>query len=242
MVIPAVSIEMLEGCIESIDKRFYKDILVVGNTSEISKLKVDCKAVCSLDEKGYFINLGVARSWNLGIDEVFTRNYDFLTIVSASMRFDKGFLDFNDKLEEVHERGELGLQTQDGWHCIALSSEIFEEIGLFDTNYYPGYFEDSDFIRRMELASIHEPCGDKHLPSFTVEGKSVKTAHAMKSGIRVNMSACGEYFVEKWGDYPSYSSQKDRDKLYKYPFNNPEFGLHYFEERSIGELKLAYGL
>jgi len=236
IIIPAIHEQTTDACLKSIDKKFYENIMIVDNSGLKFGLKYGL---------GYTIyapgNIGVARSWNQGVEAVIARNYDFLIILSASLIFNDGMNGFMEALER--ENPDNGMMTQEGWHCIAINRKVFETIGDFDTNCYPAYYEDSDFIRRMELAKIHEPTGAINFKGCSVDAKSVSIAHGMKqAGVKVNMGAVRRYFIEKWGSDPRYGSQADRDKLFKHPFNNPNFGLDYYPNRPIEELKLLYNL
>lgn len=237
ITIPAAHKETAEECIKHIDEKFYKDIMLIDNTLN-KDIGLELPIGYRETPQG---NIGVARAWNLGVQKVIDKSYDFVILLSASMIFNDGMNGFMKELENNKDAN--GMATQNGWHCIALNRKVFLQIGDFDTNFYPAYYEDSDFIRRMELAGIHEPTGEKKLLSCTLDAYSTGIAHGMKKGgITMNIQACGSYFVEKWGNYPKYDSQESRDKLYKYPFNNSEFGLDYYPKRSIEELKLLYKL
>lgn len=236
IVIPAVHEATTRECVARIDQKFHRDVIVIDNSRHKFARSLSVGHVVAPE-----LNLGVARSWNLGVDLLRHTGRDFLVILSASVQFNDGMNSFLQALEANQDQ--MGLMTQEGWHCIALHRRVFEAIGRFDTNFYPAYYEDSDFIRRMELARIHEPCGSITLPGTTIDADRAQVAHGMKlANIQVNMGACRDYFVEKWGAEPVYTSQAERDKMFKHPFNNSRLALGYFPERSIPELKFRYNL
>lgn len=186
-------------------------------------------------------NIGVARSWNMGVNQVLQSQLDFLVILSASVIFTDGGRSLIEGLKNNYEAN--GLMTQEGWHCIGINRRVFEKIGNFDTNFYPGYYEDSDFIRRMELAGFHEPTGRITFPGVEIKCQKAEVAHAMKrANIKVNMQACREYFLQKWGADPMYDSQESRDKLFRHPFNDPRLELSYYSKNSITDLKRKYNI
>jgi GT2 family glycosyltransferase len=41
------------------------------------------------------------------------------------------------------------VKTHPGWCCFTIGSDVVEEIGLFDEAFYPAYFEDIDYIFRL---------------------------------------------------------------------------------------------
>lgn len=233
---PAANGEMAKGCLDTIAPKFYKDIILVDNSPDGFAKNLKQIEVISPDS-----NIGVGRSWNIGAQRVLETQADYLVILSATMRFEDGMFD----LEELLKANEYkyGMETQFGWHCIAIGRECLEKIGIFDTNFFPAYYEDNDYIRRMELADIHDPMGySTRLPKNPIEAHTMGDAHALKSGVKVNMMACFNYFVEKWGRGPDYSSKENRDKMYKHPFNDERRDLKYFPERSIQQLKAKYNL
>lgn len=185
-------------------------------------------------------NIGVARSWNIGVEKVIDEKLDYLIILSASIRFKNGM---DDLISELDKGYNYGLETQHGWHLICLSRKTLESVGYFDENFYPAYWEDSDYIRRMEIIGIHDPMNaEKQIPKFQVGATCVTDAHALKTGVKVNFVGCQDYFVEKWGATNEFGSQLDRDKMYKTPFNNPENPIDYFPKRTIKALKEKYNL
>lgn len=238
IVIPSIHKETTEECLKNIDKKFHQDIMLIDNSAD--KMTAHNYRVGFRENPS--VNIGVGRAWNLGVKKVLQRKYDFLIILSASIRFSDGMIGFMKELQK-HSNAN-GLMTQEGWHCIALHRRVFEQVGDFDTNFYPAYYEDSDFIRRMELAKIHEPCGGTvTLPGCEISATSFQIAHGMKKGkVFVNMGACAEYFIRKWGNYPKYDSKESRDALYSHPFNDPAFDLKYYPEHTIEELKILYKL
>lgn len=241
ILLPVASLKIAMGCIESIDSQFHRHLHIVNNSGESFDdaffQRFDCFVHTFAEQ-----NIGVARSWNEGIKEMFARKYSYMLIVSASMRFRDGARGVMSWLDEHPD--EYGLFTQHGWHCAAIAKKTVERVGLFDVNFYPAYFEDSDYIRRMELAGIHEPCdGTRHIPGITIDAESIGDAMTIKTtDIRVNHAACGRYFVKKWGAMPSYKSKKERDLMYSYPFNDAKNDLSYFPDTLIEQLKKEYGL
>jgi GT2 family glycosyltransferase len=183
-------------------------------------------------------NIGISRSWNIGVERVLEDKLDYLIILSATMVFDEGMNDFIELLEK--NENPYGMTTNFNWHLIALSRKTFETVGDFDTNFYPAYYEDADYIRRMELAGIHNTVGQPRLPKVEVACKSQGDAHGIKTtNIKVNMGAMTDYFISKWGKDAHYT-QDVRDGMYKHPYNNPKYPLDFYPKRTIDQLKRRY--
>lgn len=236
-VMPVVNEEITDGCIATIDTQFYSDLYIIDNSSDGFAKKYEVGFYAPRPE-----NIGVGRAWNLGAKKVINEGYDYLVIISATMRFGDGMRGFVKALET--NLNPWGLETQHGWHCIALHRNTLQKVGLFDENFYPAYYEDSDYVRRMELAGIHNPMSNlQRLPKVDIIAGFVGNAHGMRKGkIRVNMGACRQYFIDKWGYEPRYENQRFRDILFQWPFNDPRNGLDYWPVKDIEELKEKYDL
>jgi len=129
IVIPFVYRPYMEECIATI-KVPRENILLIDNTSQ---------------------NIGVAASWNKGIEQMRERGCKWLILLSASVRFgEAGMQDFIDVIEKTTDDF-MACEPSHGWHCIAIRSTVFDRVGTFDENFYPGYFEDLDYGYRVIL-------------------------------------------------------------------------------------------
>src|SRR5258708_38669688 len=140
-------------------------------------------------------NLGVAASWNLGIDKMRADNSDWLIITSAANRYDKGGLDFLKALEDnpgslVIEAG-IGV----GWHLIAFSRCLIEAVGKFDENFYPAYYEDLDYSLRIQKVYKDSVPWTK----VNVQVSTAGWAHGVAlAGVRSDSDKLQGYFKKKW--------------------------------------------
>lgn len=236
VLVPTMSEEVLDNCIGTINPNYYKNLYIVDNTPKGFAQKY------GIAYEHHPENLGIARSWNIGVKKVLDENLDYLVLMSATMVFEKGMNDLIAQMEA--NANQFGLETQYAWHLICLRSETFRRVGLFDENFYPAYYEDSDFIRRMELVGIHNPMSKRQrLPRCEISAGTQGDAHALKKGgLNVNMGAMTQYFVDKWGHDNSFESQQMRDWLFTHPFNNPKYDIDYWPKQTIEELKEKYEL
>lgn len=168
-------------------------------------------------------NLGCSRAWNVAL----RRGYDWTFIVSSSMLYPEGF---SKVLEVLEKSGEDEVfYTQHSFHCSALSPKCVDRVGYFDENFYPAYYEDTDYDYRINLADDHWNKVHNIPAICQVDGA------ATLDGLRPNVEAMKDYYIEKWGavwDQPI--------DPYKHPFNNPDYPLSYWAEHSIAELKIKY--
>ena len=95
-------------------------------------------------------NLGVAGSWNLAVR--MAHRHPYVTVCSDDMWWPSGALA---GLAEVASAETLVVSaTWPHWQAFALGMGIVRAVGLFDEGYYPAYFEDTDYERRMLRAGL----------------------------------------------------------------------------------------
>ena len=97
-------------------------------------------------------NLGVAASWNLICDITF-ENSDYAVILNDDIYLGYG-TDTILKAIESCGSDEVFLRSENSWSMFIISKAMFSRIGRFDEDFYPAYYEDSDYIYRMNLAGI----------------------------------------------------------------------------------------
>ena len=79
--------------------------------------------------------------------------------------------------------------------CLMVRTEIFEQLGGFDTRFSPAYYEDTDLafaVRRMGYRTVYQP----RAQVFHLEGASHGTD--LEKGIKKHQEANRVKFAEKW--------------------------------------------
>ena len=150
LIVPVLNrYDLLRRMLGSIDYPI-RDLLIIDNGGkfedmfEKGELPVKNLRVLMLPS-----NLGVAASWNLGI-KLFPHD-PLWFFASNDMWFERGDLE---RLSHA-DRGSLTLsQHYPYFHTFALGEAVVEAVGLFDERFYPAYYEDTDYIRRMQLADL----------------------------------------------------------------------------------------
>ena len=94
-------------------------------------------------------NLGVAASWNLGIKSLPHSNRWFFS--SSDMYYEKGALE---KLSSALTTELTLSDIPPYFQTFVIGEEVIEKVGLFDEIFYPAYFEDNDFLRRLDEAGV----------------------------------------------------------------------------------------
>jgi GT2 family glycosyltransferase len=144
-------------------------------------LKAKLEAITAAINSRYFaygVNRGVSRSWNEGLHASFDDGNEATLLVNDDLFFYEGgfdaFADFVlSERRRVPHFGTIcafGLDTGtagpvgagkfyqrphwQGAACIAVGERAIEAIGYFDQNFWPAYFEDADYFRRLDLSGI----------------------------------------------------------------------------------------
>jgi hypothetical protein len=101
-------------------------------------------------------NFGVAASWNLAV-RMGHRN-DWVMVVSDDVTFPAGALG---GFVDVSAEDRLVVSsTWPHWCAFTIGMRVVQTVGLFDEGYYPAYYEDTEFERRMSsngFALTHGP-------------------------------------------------------------------------------------
>lgn len=183
----------------------------------------------------YGTNRGLARSWNEGIEAAMREKADAVIVVNDDVSMSRE--DLLLLAQGCVEHREAGIIEAEGYNermvehqilqfaCFGINPIAIEKVGYFDENFFPIYFEDSDYSRRAFLAGLpyHNvgPSGMVHRGSTTIN--SVPELHAQNNA---TFSACNTYYRLKWGGDPG-------SETLNWPFDNPGFGLRIApEERS----------
>lgn len=176
-------------------------------------------------------NIGVSGAWNVGARDVVENKKDYMIILSASMLFGPELhITF---IEQMNRHPEAMIVESEGhsWHLIAIHRKVFETIGYFDENFYPGYFEQIDFCRRMDLANFDNK-GSKEWANVWVNALSTGVGQHIQF-LSLPADPLLAYYREKWG------GNKGEEK-YDKPFGDKP--LDYFPDFTIEELVKKYGL
>jgi GT2 family glycosyltransferase len=100
-------------------------------------------------------NLGVAASWNLAVR--LAHKHPWVLICSDDMWWPQGCLS-----ELVRRASEETLVLSGNfphWQAFTLGMGLVQQVGLFDEAYYPAYFEDIEYLRRMTTHGLEPVMG-----------------------------------------------------------------------------------
>ena len=147
VVIPVLNrMDLLKRCIDSIDHEI-DTLIIINNGKETVPAFFN-----DFIKESYILympsNLGVAVSWNLGIKS--TPYSDGWIFLNSDAWFSPGAL--KEYLSTV-KRNNIQLVSEDvvlpPWCCAWVGSDVVNKTGLFCEGFYPAYYEDWDYERRV---------------------------------------------------------------------------------------------
>jgi GT2 family glycosyltransferase len=155
----------------------------------------------------YGENVGVPASWNLileasAAEPVVISNDD---VVLGGRTF-----------EEIGRNAERHPFVGRDWCLFAQSPACTDRVGFYDENFWPGYYEDSDYsvrLIRVGIEPVWNVTDQVHHAGCWTTAKLL----GLQGWFSERAEASRRYFVEKWGGMPADS--KATGMLYGVPFN-----------------------
>lgn len=150
-------------------------------------------------------NLGVSGSWNMIMDYA-----DKVKATHVLMLNDDIYLGKSE--EEINTIIRLWkpefLCTELNWCSFILSVDAYKKIGKFDENFFPAYFEDNDYFRRMMLLNIPIVMNAMLNPIIYRNSMTILKTPELNNGFEKNR----QYYISKWGGQPT-------QETFSTPFN-----------------------
>lgn len=227
--------DLLKTCIDSWPKFIDQCIFFDGkNSDEIFSDILNHEDYSNVYKINPSEHLGASGGWNRILNYAFNKNdYDVVIIVGSDTEMKEGFLEaFLKDHEEKNPDFSCGRDT--GFNCFAVNRKCYRNVGTFDENFFPAYYEDNDYDRRVRLSHetiIYDICGEtgllEHYGSATI-----RKDNDFNSANGVTFSINKEYYIRKWGAAPP-----DPD-VYETPFNNSNYKIKdWFLEHETFEKK-----
>ena len=215
--------DLLYNCIKSWPERsdsIDKVVFLDGKNWE-----ADFKDILQEDKIGRYVDyyfsanehVGASGGWNKILEYGFVKNdYDVVIIMGADTEMKEGFFDL---LIKEWEENNPDFSCCMGFNCITMTRKCFDTVGTFDENFFPAYFEDNDYDRRVRLAKetiLYKNVGDEtlleHYGSSTIRRDSFFNTANGKT-----FSMNQKYNIAKWGCTP----QDPSACTFETPFNDP---------------------
>lgn len=181
-------------------------------------------------------NRGVAAGWNLGVrnamaagcthilvsnddvilgSRVFSRcadeldtHSDTLIATACNTRGEKTVTPYN-----IDTFGSDTVSEGPDYSCFMVTPRLFEEVGTFDENIYPAYFEDNDSHHRIKLAGKKAvACG---IATMLHRGSQTQNYEGSAPVVTSQLFERNRsYYVRKWGGVPG-------EEKFPTPYNDP---------------------
>lgn len=208
LIIPVLNrFDLLEQTLDSVDYPV-DNILIIDNSGELPFVSDSGRISENIRVLHMPNNLGVAASWNLGIKCFPLAPY--WMIGSNDNPWAPGSMQM---MAELANEDNL-VWSDRAWDCYTLGSNIVRKIGLFDENYYPAYYEDTDYSERLRLNDMMDVIVHSDAPMNQV-GTCTTIASDPELAARneITNQSNREYFYLKIygeGDHNSWNWDIDR--------------------------------
>jgi GT2 family glycosyltransferase len=170
-----------------------------GQQGILSKLKHPNIIIHDMDR-----NLGVATSWNMLCDIIF-KEHDYAMILNDDIYLGRKDWEIDNLISNYKSDFYYGLQE---WSAFILPKKTFKQVGRFDEDFYPAYYEDNDYEYRMRLLG-KKMFQIPFLNSFVYQSsQTIEKDPSLRKYIEDNK----QRFIDKWGGLP-------KKETFKKPFN-----------------------
>lgn len=188
--------DKLEQCLKSIERSsIVAKVTIVDNGG-----KFDLSPNLDFSVHTPAKNIGVAASWNFLLQTV----SEPLIICNDDIEFGVDDIQAFYNFYQTPDAGVLYTNNVDFlnmFSCFMVRPTTIEKIGYFDETFYPAYFEDCDYFRRMVLGGISWQAVTTniiHTASSTLKGYNSTQILQHHADFNKNQT----YYTEKWGDLP----------------------------------------
>jgi len=200
--------DLLIPSLESYIKDFPSiDIHIVDNGGQIDILNWVSKSKNNnVQLHPQMVNLGVAKSWNLLLNEIY-KDSEYALILNDDiyLGYDKNYIE---NLIDKYQSQVL-LTNPIDWCVFILPKSTYEANGKFDEQFYPAYCEDNDYVYRLKLRGQKVFKTPSLLPKVHRASMTLERDYTIQTAYHENK----ERYIEKWGGAPDF-------ELFKKPYNN----------------------
>jgi SAM-dependent methyltransferase len=161
LIIPVLNnFDLLRRSLDTINHPI-EEILIINNSGEPEHTATLQEEYPDLNIRVLDLpsNFGVAGSWNLGIKLYPHARYWLIASADTTPAPDT-WKDFAERSNSSD------LVISNGWfNMFSIGENVVKEVGLFDEYIYPIYYEDTDYLDRMERAGLKANIYFAHLPA-----------------------------------------------------------------------------
>ena len=150
-------------------------------------------------------NLGVAASWNKLCRIIFQKN-DWALLINDDI-----YLAYTpNTVNAAILKSRVGIvQSAFNWSVILISKKLYEKVGEFDETFFPAYYEDSDYMYRLQMLGLRHEVDLSLNPLVVLQSQ---TYHKAPELVNKAMKENRLRYIEKWGNSPLL-------EIFKTPYN-----------------------
>jgi hypothetical protein len=150
-------------------------------------------------------NLGVAASWNKLCRIIFQKN-DWALLINDDI-----YLGYTpNTVNAAILKSRVGIvQSAFNWSVILISKKLYEKVGEFDETFFPAYYEDSDYMYRLQMLRLRHEVDLSLNPLVVLQSQTYyKAPELVNKAMKENRLR----YIEKWGNSPLL-------EIFKTPYN-----------------------
>lgn len=180
----------------------------------------------------------LSKAWNMGINRAFSEGCDFALVCNDDIIFSPQCIDNmvseylrlqpegvimvtpNNIMGQMSDKYAIldyylpvdqvnSISDHPNFSCFLIGKDFFEQVGTFDENYNPAWYEDNDMHYRIHLAG-KRAITSTACPSVHIGGAT--TARLATSDSSLSM----QHYLAKWG-----SCNRNLTETFKTPYNDP---------------------
>lgn len=151
-------------------------------------------------------NLGVAPGWNLLCQTAFNEGCDAIILANDDIILGSNtILRVVDALQQ-HSFVCYEEAGQNAFSFFGITRSLYEQVGKFDSEFWPAYYEDNDYLYRMKLLGLRPYYLDGY--SFFHAGSATTGLYSQeqKAIHHHNFRKNTDYYIRKWGGLPYHET------------------------------------
>jgi GT2 family glycosyltransferase len=114
-------------------------------------------------------------------------------------------------------------------------------VGYFDQNFWPAYFEDADYFRRLELSGVPNLWDERILLEHN-RSQTVRADFLLRKLHDERTRRNETYYIRKWGRFAGlgWTGRATRPRTFNHPFNDPNIGCSIPPCGDRGAIRISY--
>ena len=142
-------------------------------------------------------NLGVAGSWNMIMDYADRLGFTHVLMLNDDIILGRGGYEIKLLIEQNLEVPFIN--SFQNWCSFILRVDAWKQVGGFDTEFFPAYFEDNSFCYKMRLQNM------ERVNTFILNPKVYRNSMtiAKEPSLNSNFMRNRQMYIDMWGGLPN---------------------------------------